>query len=102
VGHEGQFSSPKPNGRCRLSDATFAGIGNKEEDTPETVIRIYSDRLACEWKKCQVPREDQRSGTCQRAPVEIGPPPRHVRAAIAFCPRSVLKGSGTWVFTNPT
>jgi len=34
MGHEDQFPRPRPDGRCRSGDATFAGIGGKEEDAP--------------------------------------------------------------------
>jgi hypothetical protein len=31
-GHEDQFRLPSLNGGCRLGEATFAGMGGKEED----------------------------------------------------------------------
>jgi hypothetical protein len=34
MGHEDQFQPPCLSGRCRLGEATFAGIGGKEEDAP--------------------------------------------------------------------
>jgi hypothetical protein len=37
--HEDQFSPPRPNGRCRLGDATFAGMGSKEEHAPIPAVR---------------------------------------------------------------
>ena len=33
-GHEERFPSPSLSGRCRLGEATFAGMGGKEEDAP--------------------------------------------------------------------
>jgi hypothetical protein len=32
---------------------TFAGARGSRPDAPETVIKSYSDRQACEWKKYQ-------------------------------------------------
>jgi hypothetical protein len=37
-GHEDQFRLPSLYGRCRLGEATFAGMGGKEEDAPFTAI----------------------------------------------------------------
>ena len=34
MGHEERFPSPSRSGRCRLGEATFAGMGGKEEDAP--------------------------------------------------------------------
>jgi hypothetical protein len=34
LGHEERFPSPSLSGRCRLGEATFAGMGGKEEDAP--------------------------------------------------------------------
>ena len=34
MGHEERFPSPSLSGRCRLGEATFAGMGGKEEDAP--------------------------------------------------------------------
>jgi hypothetical protein len=42
VGHEERFPSPSLSGRCRLGEATFAGMGGKEEDAPIPVIRRRS------------------------------------------------------------
>jgi hypothetical protein len=39
MGHEERFPSPSLSGRCRLGEATFAGMGGKEEDAPKGVIR---------------------------------------------------------------
>jgi hypothetical protein len=39
MGHEERFPSPSLSGRCRLGEATFAGMGGKEEDAPKAVIR---------------------------------------------------------------
>lgn len=39
MGHEHQFRPPSLSGRCRLAEATFAGVGGKEEDAPRTVAR---------------------------------------------------------------
>jgi hypothetical protein len=33
-GQEDQFPPPGLNGRCRLGEATFAGMGGKEEHAP--------------------------------------------------------------------
>jgi hypothetical protein len=33
-GHEGPFTRPRLNARCRLGEPTFAGMGGKEEDAP--------------------------------------------------------------------
>jgi hypothetical protein len=37
-GHEGQFRPPSLSGRCRLDEATLAGMGGKEEDAPRAVV----------------------------------------------------------------
>jgi hypothetical protein len=37
MGHEERFPSPSLSGRCRLGEATFAGMGGKEEDAPKAV-----------------------------------------------------------------
>ena len=34
MGHEERFPSPSLSGRCRLGEATFAGMRGKEEDAP--------------------------------------------------------------------
>ena len=34
MGHEERFPSPSLSGRCRLGEATFTGMGGKEEDAP--------------------------------------------------------------------
>ncbi len=39
TGQEDQFPSPCLSGRRRLGEATFTGIGGKEEDAPTTAIR---------------------------------------------------------------
>src|SRR5438105_1205977 len=39
MGHEKRFPSPGLSGRCRLREATFAGMGGKEEDAPFPVTR---------------------------------------------------------------
>ena len=39
MGHEERFPSPSLSGRCRLGEATFAGMGGKEEDAPKAVVR---------------------------------------------------------------
>jgi hypothetical protein len=39
LGHEERFPSPSLSGRCRLGEATFAGMGGKEEDAPPPAIR---------------------------------------------------------------
>jgi hypothetical protein len=39
IGHEDQFPSPPLNGDGRLDEATFAGMGGKEEDAPRAAIR---------------------------------------------------------------
>jgi hypothetical protein len=39
LGHEDQFPPPSLSGRCRLGEATFAGIGGKEEDAPIPAVR---------------------------------------------------------------
>jgi hypothetical protein len=38
-GHEDQFRPSSLSGRCRLGEATFAGMGGKEEDAPKADIR---------------------------------------------------------------
>jgi hypothetical protein len=38
-GHEDQFRPTSLNGRYRLGEATFAGMGSKEEDAPLPDIR---------------------------------------------------------------
>jgi hypothetical protein len=38
-GHEERFPSPSLSGRCRLGEATFAGMGGKEEDAPIPAFR---------------------------------------------------------------
>jgi hypothetical protein len=38
MGHEERFPSPSLSGRCRLGEATFAGMGGKEEDAPKPAI----------------------------------------------------------------
>jgi hypothetical protein len=40
MGHEERFPSPSLSGRCRLGEATFAGMGGKEQDAPKAVIRV--------------------------------------------------------------
>jgi hypothetical protein len=40
VGHEERFPPPSLNGRCQLGEATFAGMGGKEEDAPKAVIFV--------------------------------------------------------------
>jgi hypothetical protein len=42
MGHEERFPSPSLSGRCRLGEATFAGMGGKEEDAPFAAIRRIS------------------------------------------------------------
>jgi hypothetical protein len=42
VGQEDQFPSPSLSGRCRLDEATFAGMSGKEEDAPITATQ-YTD-----------------------------------------------------------
>jgi hypothetical protein len=42
LGHEDQFPPPNPSGRCRLGEATFAGMGSKEEDAPIPVVRAIT------------------------------------------------------------
>src|ERR1700719_2160051 len=37
-GHEDPSPRPSLSGRCRLGEATFAGMGGKEEDAPGAVI----------------------------------------------------------------
>jgi hypothetical protein len=39
MGHEERFPLPSVSGRCRLGEATFAGMGGNEEDAPITAIR---------------------------------------------------------------
>jgi hypothetical protein len=39
MGHEDQFSLPSLNGRCWSGQATFAGMGGKEDDVPIPAIR---------------------------------------------------------------
>jgi hypothetical protein len=39
MGHEERFPSPSLSGRCRLGEATFAGMGGKEEDAPIPAAR---------------------------------------------------------------
>ena len=39
MGHEDQFRPPSLSGRYRLGEATFAGMGGKEEDAPTPAIR---------------------------------------------------------------
>jgi len=38
-GHEDQFRPPSLKGRYRLGEATFAGMGSKEEDAPIPAVR---------------------------------------------------------------
>jgi hypothetical protein len=38
AGHEGQFRPPSLSGRCRLDEATLAGMGGKEEDAPKAAV----------------------------------------------------------------
>jgi hypothetical protein len=38
MGHEERFPSPSLSGRCRLGEATFAGMGRKEEDAPKPAV----------------------------------------------------------------
>jgi len=38
MGHEDQFRPPSLNGGCRLGNATFAGMGGKEEDAPISAL----------------------------------------------------------------
>jgi hypothetical protein len=40
VGHEDHFPPPSLSDRCRLGEATFRGIGGKEEDAPIPAIRL--------------------------------------------------------------
>ncbi len=46
LGHEDQFPPPSLSGRYRLSEATFAAMGRKEEDAPKAVIS--STAVRCE------------------------------------------------------
>jgi hypothetical protein len=39
LGQQDQFLPPRLTGRCRLREATFAGMAGKEEDAPIQVIR---------------------------------------------------------------
>jgi hypothetical protein len=38
MGHEDAFPPPSLSGRCRLGEATFAGMGGKEEDAPKPAV----------------------------------------------------------------
>jgi hypothetical protein len=38
LGHEDQFPPPTLKGGCRLGEATFAGMGGKEEDAPISAV----------------------------------------------------------------
>jgi len=44
-GHEDQFRPPSMSGRCRLGEATFAGMGGKEEDAPKAVLHSAATAL---------------------------------------------------------
>jgi hypothetical protein len=46
MGHEDQFPPLRLSARCRLDDATFAGMGGKEEDAPKTAIHTRRVELA--------------------------------------------------------
>ena len=47
-GHEERLPPPRLSGRCRLGEATFPGMGGKEEDAPKAVVRLvcFSVRMA--------------------------------------------------------
>jgi hypothetical protein len=38
LGHEDQFPPPSLSGRCRLGEATFTGMGGKEENAPKAAV----------------------------------------------------------------
>jgi hypothetical protein len=40
VGHEDQFPSPSLNGRWWSGEATFAGMGGKEDDAPIPAVPV--------------------------------------------------------------
>jgi len=42
-GHQDQFPPPRLSGRCRLGEATLAGMGDKEEGAPIPAVRIPTD-----------------------------------------------------------
>jgi hypothetical protein len=44
-GLEDQFRPPSLSGWCRLGEATFAGMGGKEEDAPITAVGPVSSRF---------------------------------------------------------
>jgi hypothetical protein len=39
-GHEGQFPPPSLNDRCRLGEATFAGMGDDELNAPKAPLAV--------------------------------------------------------------
>jgi hypothetical protein len=44
MGQEDQFPSPSLSGRCRLGEATFAGMGSKAKDAPKPAVgRVASN-----------------------------------------------------------
>lgn len=45
IGYEDQFPPPSLSGRCRLEEATFAGMGGKGEDAPKPDIGLETIAL---------------------------------------------------------
>ncbi len=45
-GHEDQFPPPSLSGRCRLGEATFGGMGGKEEDAPKADLAVRGQKSA--------------------------------------------------------
>ena len=41
------FPSPSLSGRCRLGEATFAGMGGKEEDAPNAALPV----IRSSWRR---------------------------------------------------
>ena len=64
VGHEERFPSPSLSGRCRLGEATFAGMGGKEEDAPIPDLR----RVPINWPR----RSTRPCHSLSRAPSPTG------------------------------
>jgi len=48
LGHEERFPSPSLSGRCRLDEATFAGMGGKEEDAPIPATPEWDETVRCD------------------------------------------------------
>jgi len=73
LGHEDPFPRPRPSGRYRFGQETFAGVRGNGRDAPLTDIRSTIERARCAMIRltCWISRKTQKTVQSQAQPIAV-------------------------------